>query len=95
MRLVFPNFKDEDATGGDTEKLLDEVNTVNKMNKAVKLYVQSDKSKVSAALEFFVAAQDQPPSQEHINAIIERSFDAMKAGILNARDQIKNKNDSM
>lgn len=99
MRLVFPNFMDERLTGGDKEKLLALVNTVNMQNKAVKLYLRPDKSdgtmNVSAAAEFFVAGQDQAPTQEHINAIIKRTVTAIKAGIENLLKQAKNSESSV
>jgi hypothetical protein len=98
MRLVFPNFMDDRLTGGDKDKLLALVNSVNMQNKAVKLYVRPDKAdgtmNVSAAVEFFVAGQDQAPTQEHINSIIKRTVSAVKAGIENLLKQAKTSSDS-
>ncbi|ARV17610.1 hypothetical protein AEP_00650 [Curvibacter sp. AEP1-3] len=84
MRLVFPNFADQDLTGGDLPKLLSLINEVNRKNKAVKLYVRSGddgESNVSAAIECFVAGHQEAPTQDHLNAIFKRCMNAMRAGI--------------
>lgn len=84
MRLVFPNFADQDLTGGDLPKLLSLINEVNRKNKAVKLYVRTSadgESNVSAAIECFVAGHQEAPTQDHLNAIFKRCMSAMRAGI--------------
>lgn len=99
MRLVFPNFVNEELTGGDRQKLLALINAVNMQNKAVKLYAREDKDdgklSVSASVEYFVAGSDQAPTQEHINAIIKRTVSAIKAGIENLLKQAKTSSDSI
>ncbi len=83
MRLVFPNFADQELTDGDLPKLLRLINDVNLKNKAVKLYVRAKdgEANISASIECFVAEQNKAPTLDHLNAIFKRCMSAMRAGI--------------
>ena len=91
LMLVFPNFVDKDATGGDKTKLLEAVNKVNRKSKGVKLSMRDDDdANVMATVECFVAASNEGPSQEFLNATIERTFSSMRACVGTLVEEIKN-----
>ena len=91
LMLVFPNFVDKDATGGDKTKLLEAVNKVNRKSKGVKLSIRDDAdANVIATVECFVAASDEGPSQEFLDTTIKRTFSAMRACVGNLVEEIKN-----
>ncbi len=79
--LVFPNFMNKDATGGDRLKLLEAVNIVNRRAKGAKLCMRDgdDGPSVTASIECFVAGPDEAPSQEFLNAIIKRTMSSIRA----------------
>ena len=98
MRLVYQNFTDERLTGGSKEKLQLIVNTVNMTNKCVKMYCRVDESgsmNVTAAIEAYVAAPNDGPTQALIDAIIKRSVSALKAGVMNLARLSQEKNDAI
>ena len=90
LMLVFPNFIDKSATGGDRQKLLEAVNTVNRKSKGVKLSMRDgDEGNVMATLESFVAATNEAPTQEFLNAIMKRTMTAMRACVGALVEEVK------
>jgi hypothetical protein len=80
LMLVFPNFMDKDATGGDRLKLLEAVNRVNGKSKCAKLSVRpGEEANVIATVECIVAAPNEMPSEEFLNATIQRMFSTISA----------------
>lgn len=79
------NCVDQSLTGGDKAQLMELVNRINMMNKGVKLYVEEGvdgKSFVNASVECVVAGPKMAPTQEHIEAIIERIINLLTSGLL-------------
>lgn len=85
LRLVFPNFADDERTGLSREQLLELANEVNIRNKASKLtvsYMNSDNTwNVSAQIESFIAAADQFPDPEMLRATMNRNISAIRASL--------------
>ena len=88
--LVFPNFMDKNATGGDRLKLLEAINKVNRRAKGAKLCMRDDdEGNVMASIECFVAGPDEAPSQEFLNAIIKRTMSSIRACVAELVKEIK------
>lgn len=82
MMLVFPNFTNKDLTGGDRGKLLELVNKVNGINKAVKLVVRgTPEANVSANIECFLAMQGEMPAQDLLDSVVGRNLAALGSAI--------------
>lgn len=85
LRLVFPNFADDERTGLSREQLLELANEVNIKNKAAKLtvsYMNSDNTwNVSAQIECFIAPADQSPDPDLLRATMNRNISAIRASL--------------
>ena len=90
LMLVFPNFVDKSATNGDCMKLLEIINKVNRKSKGVKLTMRDDADcNVMATAESFVAAPDDGPSQDFLDATIRRTLSAVRSCVGSVIEEIK------
>ncbi|MES2901576.1 MAG: hypothetical protein V4723_17740 [Pseudomonadota bacterium] len=93
MMLVFPNFASKDSLGLTRDQLLLAINAVNTKSKAVKLGIRVDtietQCDVIATIECFLAAPNQAPSEEILNATIGRNLSALRASVKNLLTEAK------